>query len=146
MKKINFFLFVAEEYHHYDFLVYPKITKVAKGFFDQMKETGRGIMAFFGRGSSKKPAEDAKEVDFQILSTEAMAKQCLQFYLEPCKNLLLEEGEFPAGFNLDHLVNGVAGIYLQHQKPCVKHWEQRPVYVPVAAIKSVSYCFKQNNV
>ena len=128
----------AGEYHQYDFLVYPKITKVAKGFFDQVMETGKGVMnALFGRSSAKKPAQDANEVDYKTLPTEAMVKQCLQFYLEPYKKLLLQDGEFPAGFRVDRLVKEVTHLYLQHQKPRVKH-RDGPAQVSVEHIPSVS--------
>ena len=109
-------LIYAGGYHHYDFFVYPSEVKLPKSLFDQMRDS-RLINALLGR---RNPMASAKEVDVKILSTEEMAKQCLNFYLEPYVEQLLA-GKYSENFKVDVFVKEVASLFFQHQKLHIKH-------------------------
>lgn len=107
-------IILAGEYHHYDYFVYPSELKVPKSFFDQVRDTGTKIMsAIFGKRTPAASAKEVKEVDAKILTTEEMAKQCLNFYLEPYMKQLLDE-KYSESFRVDGFVNKVASLYSQH--------------------------------
>ena len=109
--------FSGKEYHQYDFLVYPKLTTVEKGVVSRAWEGGVGwFKTFFGAQS-----EAATEDVFTPPSTEKMVKQCLHYYLEPFKGVLLDEEGYPPDFKLDEFVRQVKHIFEQHNKPVVQH-------------------------
>ena len=111
-------LFVVGEYHHHDFFVYPRITKVPKSFFDRMVDTGKSIMhRVLG---SNNQVDDVEEVDISTLSMENMAKKCLHFYLDPHMNNLMDD-KHTADLKIDIFVQRIADLYFQHLNPSVRH-------------------------
>ena len=124
----------AGEYHHYDFFVYPSEVKLPKSIYDQVRDS-RLMNVLFGR---RNPAAGAKEVDAKILSTEEMAKQCLNFYLEPYVEQLLS-GKYLENFKVDVFVKEVASLFLQHQQLSIKR--SIPIRHQVKDISKVK-CFK----
>lgn len=111
-------VFVVGEYHHHDFLVYPRKTKVPKRFFDQVLDTGKYIMDRVLRRGNQ--VEDAKEVDISTLSMEDMAKKCLHFYLDPHMKYLVDE-KYSADLKIHIFVQRITDLYFQHLKPSVWH-------------------------
>ena len=89
----------------------------------------------FGR---RNPAASAKEVDAKILSTEEMAVQCLNFYLEPYVEQLLA-GKYSENFKVDVFVKEVASLFLQHQQLSIKR--SIPIHHRVKDILKVK-CFE----
>lgn len=111
-------VFVIGEYHHHDFLVYPRITRVPRSFFDQMVDTGKGIWRkVLGRSSQ---VDNAKEVDISTMSMEDMAKKCLHFYLDPYMKYLVDE-KYSADFKIHIFVQRITDLYFQHLNPSVMH-------------------------
>lgn len=125
------FLLIGE-HHQYDTVVYPKVVKVAKSFVGKMIAR---IGAFVGLGSSAQ-TENAKEVEVKIPPKEELAAQCLQFYLEPYKSVLLQDGEHPKEYNVDSLVTEIINIYSQLHEPWVDGHKRRvPLFVKVSTIE-----------
>ena len=94
------------------------------------------VGAFFKRSSTKQ-SEDKEH--FTPASAAAMAKQCLPFYLEPCKSLLLNDGEYPKNFTIDSFVKDVKRTYTMHMKQHVQH-RGFPVSVTITGFQEVIYC------
>ena len=110
----------------------PKVTIiVTKGFLHQVKE----VVGLLWGAMSRQSAADTKEE----FSKEAMAKQCLAFYLEQYKILMLHDQEFPKEFRVDHLIETLSGIYFKHLTPLVKYRNGSPVEVAIKPIQAVSY-------
>ena len=100
--------------------VYPKDTKVSKGFSDRMKaglKAGWTAISNFFRPSTQ--TEEMKEVVFEIPSREELAARGLQFYLEQYKSVLLQEGEYPKEYKVDFIVSVIAHIYSLLHEPWV---------------------------
>ena len=128
---------IIEEYHHYDLFVLPKVTIVTKGFLNQVKEKATAVVGLLWGAVSRHSAADTKEE----FSKEAMAKQCLAFYLEQYKSLLLHDEEFPKEFRVDHLIETLSTIYFQHLTPLVKYRNGSPAQIAIKPIQAVSYYF-----
>ena len=97
---------VGIEYHHYDLFVYPRVMEVDKGYW--VVKAGKGILKRLLPGEGK---------DGPL---SAMARRCLFFYLEPYKSILLQDGEFPEGFEVDWFVRRVQHIYSLHRWPMME--------------------------
>ena len=124
------------EYHHFDIDVYPMNTKVSKGPSDRSKA---GLKArwsdirIFSLPSTQ--TEEVKEVVHELPSREELAARCLQFYLEPYKNVLLQKGEYPNRFKVDSLVTEITHIYSLLHEPWVNgHKWTIPLMATVSTI------------
>ena len=102
----------GNEYLKYDYFVYPKATKVEKGHLSQAATAVRRF--FTGQ-------DDDRVERFTPLATDEMMKQCLLFYLEPFKDLLLHKVAYPDNFRIDHFVEQVRTIMQQHKVTLVRH-------------------------
>ena len=118
--------------------MYPEVTKVEKGLFSQVVETGKGwlssVGAFLTRSSTRQ-SEDKE--DFTPPPAAAMAKQCLPFYLEPYRSLLLNDGEYP---KVDAFVKEVKRIYTMHMEQRVQHCGI-PAVVTIRDFQAVSHMY-----
>ena len=101
---------------------YPKITTVQRSIYDAVTTTVRAGVNFLGRlFRSKPPQDDIKEVDFKPPSLEELATQCLHFYLEPCKKVLLQEsGTYPM---VNSMVTDIVHVFDTIFYPAVKHFD-----------------------
>ena len=117
--------------------VYPKDTRVSKGWIDKMK-TGfkAGLSALSNLFRSNPQAEEVKDVVFEIPSREELAARGLQFYLEPYKSVLLQDGEHPKEYKVDSLVTEIVHIYFLLHKPWVNGHEWT---IPLMATVSIPY-------
>ena len=115
----------------------PKLASVAKGFLHQVKEKGvaTALFGFLLGKVSRQSAADIKE-DF---TKEAMAKQCLAFYLEQYKTLMLQDVEFPKEFRVDHIIGTLSAIYFQHLTPMVKYRNGSTAEITIKPIQAVSH-------
>lgn len=104
--------------------------------FSHIMEFGKGILTFFKKSSTRQGEE--KEEHFTPVSTEAMARQCLPFYLEPYKAMLLSDGEYPKDFRVDDFVKQVGLIYSMHIQQWVQHHGAPSTAPPVQPIKEVN--------
>ena len=132
------FFFAGSEYHQYDFFVYPKARKVEKHMLSRAWE---GIV----RNVFNIKSDDTPEEGFTPPSTEEMVKQCLNFYLEPFKRVLLNKDGYPADFRLDDFVVKVKRIFQQHNKPIVQHQNMNWAHVTVDNIEDVRTCMYIQN-
>lgn len=112
------------EYHQYDHVVYPRLVKeVPKTFL----ETGKEYLSFILPISRTKRQEEA----------DIMAKKCLNFYLEPYKDQLLQDREYSQHYKVDDLIDQVVRVYKSHRVTLVKH--NKPLYIPNECIENVSF-------
>ena len=115
------------------------MTKIEKGLLGQLAEAGKELLssvgAFFKRSSTRQ-SEDKE--DFTPPPAAAMAKQCLPFYLEPHRSLLLNDGEYPKNFTVDAFVKDVKQIYTMHKEQHVQH-HGKPTTVPISEFQEVSH-------
>ena len=111
-------MYAGEKYHQYDNFVYPKALKSRRGLWTSIKR-------FFGGLS------DEKSEYFTLTPTDEMIQQCLLFYLEPFKDVLLNDRAYPDEFRIHEFVRKVKLLFQQHEVPAVQ--DQNP-----AQIKSVS--------
>lgn len=124
----HYFVFIySGEYHQYDFFVYPRTLRNEKGFL----ESGIALLASFFKRSSTKQSGDKDT--FILPTSKEMVRQCLFFYLEPYKILLLN-GEYPGDFRVDEFTKQVRIIYSMHHQPHVKHYSMT-VPTPVTVIQ-----------
>lgn len=99
-------------------VVYPKVIKVSKGLYDTMKaKVKAGISAIGNWFRSSTQTEEDKGVEFKLPSKEELAVQCLQFYLEPMKGVLLQDGEYPKEYKVDFMVTEIVHIYSVISEP-----------------------------
>lgn len=94
--------------------MYPRILRNEKGIL----ESGMAWLASFLKRSSTKQSGDKDT--FSPPTSKEMVRQCLFFYLEPYKTLLLN-GEYPEDFRVDKFTKQVRIICSMHHKPHVKH-------------------------
>ena len=115
----------------------PKVIRVAKGFLHQVREKGvaTAVFGFLWGQVSRQSAADMKE----DVSIEAMTKQCLPFYLEQYKTLMLQDEEFPKQFRVDQLIKTLSTIYFQLQNLWVKYRNGSHAEVTIKPIQAVSY-------
>lgn len=66
-----------------------------------------------------------------------MTKKCLNFYLEPFKSQLLQNGEYPGEYQVEPMTTQVAHVYNKLRTPCVK-CNNQPLHVPNESIAHVS--------
>ena len=99
----------------------------------------KGVVSVF-LNFFKTQAEGSKDQELKPLSRDDMAKQCLHFYLEKYKTMLLEGEGFFKGFRVDVFAKDVAHIYLQHHFPKLKYRHDPPHYVIIDSNKNVSGC------
>lgn len=127
---MHFFAFFAgNEYHQYDFFVYPKVTEVEKhGFWEGGIEW---VSSFFT------DKDDSASEEFIPPSTEEMVKRCLNHYLQPFKSALLNKKGYHSDFRLDEFVRQVRQIFEQHNEPAVQHKHKSCVIVTVNNLKEV---------
>ena len=100
-------------------VVYPRVTK---GIGDRMMaglKAGWSVVSTLFQSSTH--TEEVNEVNFNPPTKEALATRCLQFYLEPYKNMLLQDGEYPKKFKVDSVVTEIAHIYSLLQEPCTEN-------------------------
>lgn len=119
---VHLIYFWIEEYHQYDMVVYPKVAEGTKGLGDRIKAGFKAGFSFFGSLvglPSSTQAEGVKEVEFKPPSREQLASQCLQFYLEPYKKVLLQEGGYPSEYKVDVMVFEITHIYSVLREPGV---------------------------
>ena len=95
--------------------MYPEATEVQRSVFSQAWETGKGFFNKYILGTT------AAEQTFTPPSTEEMVQQCLYFYLEPYRKILLSDTGYPEKFRVDDVVREVKVILEQHHKPVVQH-------------------------
>ena len=111
-------LALGTAYHQYDFFVYPAIRKTLT----------RGWV------TKKLPGNIPTVETFTPSSTEEMVKQCLSFYLQPYKNILL--CGYDENFQIEEFVRQVYLIVEQHHTFVIQY--QDCVYhVAVEGLKSV---------
>ena len=73
-----------------------------------------------------------------MLSTVDMLKNCLLFYLEPLKDLLQSDGEYPENFSINELAEQVKDIYEQHKSPLLwEHYDMTMVGIVIWALSSI---------
>ena len=113
--------------------MYPKAAKVEKGVIRRALDKGLGFIRYIRNIPGDTEAEGA----FDPPSTEEMVKQCLHFYLEPSKNILLAETHFPQNFILNEFVREIKHIFQQHNNPVVQHNPSSPTTVSVDNLKEV---------
>lgn len=113
--------------------MYPKATKVEKHVLSRAWESGVGIV----KSLFNMKGDTAPEERFTPPSTEEMVKQCLTFYLEPYKRVLLNEDGYPSEFRINKLVGEVKLIFQQHKKPVVQHQSKHCAPVPVDNLQDV---------
>ena len=71
-------------------------------------------------------------------SLSAMARKCLFFYLEPYKSILLQEGEFPEGFEVDWFVRQMQHIYSLHRWPMMDNSSPKFTVVSIRDVRKFS--------
>ena len=108
--------------------VYPKDTK---GFYERNLKAGWSALF-----QSSTQREDVKEVVFGLPSREALAARCLQFYLEPYKSVLLQDGEYPKEYKVDSLVTEIVHIYSLLHEPWI---EGHKLTIPLMATVSIPH-------
>ena len=116
--------------------MYPEKIKIEKNVVSHAWQAGLGIGVGIYNYLFKVEDDTAEEVSLAPRSTEEMVKQCLRFYLEPCKDILLSEEGYPHNFRLDEFVGSVKRIFEQHYKPVVQHGD-RTVPVSTDNLKDV---------
>lgn len=121
-------IFVGGEYHKHDFFVYPMLEK---GVLRRVWEKAVGLIQHYSEAKGA----------FAPPSTEEMVKQCFYFYLEPYKNILLNEASYPQDFRLNEFVREVKHIFEQHEKLVVELYSSSCITVTVDNIKVVSSLF-----
>ena len=119
---LNIKLKTGDEYHQYDFFVYPRELQGDRSY--------TGWFTKFFKG-------DGEKNNLTPLSTEEMVKKCLLEYLEPYKNILLQNAEFSVNF-----VREIKNIFCQHEHPMVHHPKVKDTpNISVGAVKGVSGFF-----
>ena len=122
MYVLNIQIKTGNEYHQYDFFVYPRELQVDRSYI--------GWLTKFFRS-------DGEKSNLTPLSTEEMAKKCLLEYLEPYKNIFLQKAEYSANF-----VREIKNICWQHEHPMVHHPKVNETpNISVGAVKVVSGFF-----
>ena len=120
---VNFCFLLIGEYHHYDMVVYPK--KVAKSILDIMKaglKVGLKVAKIFANfSSSSTQTEGVQDADFYPKTKEKLAAQCLHFYLEPYKNILLHNTK---ELKVDFVVTEIANVCSVISAPCIDDHKQ----------------------
>ena len=87
---------------------------------NEIPENKKGFFRIFKFWKSSHPKATSDDSVTPYYSTEEMVKECVWFYLEPCRQILLkEEGHFP-GFTIDDFVRNVNLIYIQLKQPHVQ--------------------------
>ena len=94
------------EWHHYDLFVFPR---------------EKEHQIFEGSKSSVWSLRRLWQGDDKDGLLSAMARRCLFFYLEPYKKILLQEREFPEGFEVYTFAREVKRIYSCHRWPMVEN-------------------------
>lgn len=98
-----------------------------------------GLSAFSNLFRPSTQAEEMKEVAFELPSKEALAARGLQLYLEPYKNVLLQDGEYPKEFKVDNVVKEIVHIYsLLHQPWVNQHQWTIPLMATVSIYQTLN--------
>ena len=119
----------GEEYHQYDYFVYPKALKSGRGFWN----IGQAVTAL------KRWVTGQSDEKFTPPPTEEMMQQCLLFYLEPFKDKLLNDRSYPAKLKIKEFVRKVRLLLQLHEEPIVQHqYYVNPSPVCIKSIKPVS--------
>ena len=108
-------------------VVYPKVAEGTKGLGDRIKAGFKAGFSFFGSLvglPSSSQAEGGKEVEFKLPSREQLTSQCLQFYLEPYKKVLLQDGGYPTEYKVDVMVSEITHIYSVLYEPGVNGYNR----------------------
>lgn len=110
-------------------VVYPKSLKVQRSIFEAMRKEFSSL-----GGLVAMQTEDAKEVELKFPSKEAMAVHCLQFYLKPYENELLQDEEYPKDFKVDTIVTEISHIYSLLHEPWLQFYRHSiPLATPVSS-------------
>lgn len=114
-------------------VVYPRVVKVVK-VERSVLDTIITEFSVWGGSMSSTPTEDIKEEEPKLPSKETLAAQCLQFYLEPYKNVLVQDGEYPKKFKVDTVVTEIEHIFSLLHEPCVNNrkWTIPPLMAIVS--------------
>ena len=118
-------------------VVYPRVVKVVK-VERSVLDTIITEFGAWGGSLSGTPTEDAKEEEPKLPSKEMLAAQCLQFYLEPYRNVLVQDGEYPKKFKVDTVVTEIQHIYSLLHEPWVNNrkWTITPLMAMVSTTLS----------
>ena len=111
---IFFYTSAGNEYHQYDFFVYPKETQVRRGILSRAWKASVDFLL-----SNQDSA--SQEQPFSPPSTEDMVKDCLHFYLEPFKDCLLNNAGYQSNFSISEFVRQVKLLFMQHHTPVVQY-------------------------
>ena len=124
---VNIIIFSGNQYHQYDFFVYPRTMPADKGYWKKAMGWLKGLLPGEGEEEGSVPAP---------LSTAEMVKRCLLLYLKPYQNVL-QKMEHPENFKV---VREVRDVYRQHKELIVQHpiMYQKATKVPVTSVTEVS--------
>ena len=97
--------------------MYPKETEIQRGILSRAWKASVGVYNFLINNQDSA----TEEQPFSPPSTEDMVKDCLHFYLEPYKDILLNKAEYQSNFSIGEFVRQVKLLFKQHHKPVVQH-------------------------
>ena len=117
--------------------MYPKATKVEKGYLSQAATAvSQAVTAV--RWLFVMQDDDDKVERFTPFAADEMMNQCLLFYLEPFKDLLLHKVAYPDNFRIDHFVEQVKSSMQQHKETTIVQHPDTPYTARVKRIEQVS--------
>ena len=122
---------LGDEYHQYDYFVYPKL-KIER------RHNVIYLVLATVKGWLFSKQDDGKLEKVALPSNDEMMTQCLLFYLEPFKDVLLNDRVYHKEFKIHEFVRKIRFLLQQHKEPFLKDSNHTTIPVPIKSITQVS--------